>query len=543
MAVRENGAGHGDLTNSESSPDVFARPAVAQSLCTALFALDLVLRFAGSAESGPWPHVGAGMLVVVTLAAFVLPWPRLPSWTPVVLAAGDLAIIGVFRLDEVGGGSAVLMVLPGLYLGRYFGRRGVLTTAAGTVLLVGVPSLAYFGWDGPNVSRILLSVLVAIAASLAIASAVSRLERQRRVSAAIVDSVDVGLVLLDEEGVYRAMNRRHGDFMDLAYPQGHAGRAGQLGFVYSADATTDVTTADMPTAQAAQGEEFDDVRIWVGDDPLTRRALSVSARVVRDQSGGFDGAALAYKDVTDFMHALSVKDEFISSVSHELRTPLTSIHGYALLLLERDDLPAAALAQLEVVVRNTERLQRLVGDLLHTSQVDEDSVRFQRCETDLAEVVRQSVQAAEPAAREHGVRLEVRTPPRLVMRLDAQRIAQAVDNLVSNAIKYTPRGGEVTVELGIDANRAEITVRDTGVGIDAADRDRLFTRFFRSRHAEEQSIQGVGLGLNITRSIVEGHAGRIDVESEVGRGSTFRVRLPLPGTVAEGPDGPDGSQD
>ncbi|WP_193609182.1 sensor histidine kinase [Nocardioides lijunqiniae] len=534
MAVGESAGEHGGLTTAPS-PDVFARPAVAQSVCAVLFTLDLVLRFAGPAESGRWPRLGAAMLVVATVAAFALPWRRLPSWAPAVLAVLDLAIIGVFRLDAQGGGSAVLMVLPGLYLGRYYGRHGVVVTALGAAGLAGAPSLAYFGWDGPNVSRILLSVLVAIAASLAIASAVSRLERQRRVSAAIVDSVDVGLVLLDDDGVYQAMNRRHGDFMGLAYPGGHAGRAGQLGLVYSADGTTEVGADEMPTALAAQGEEFDDVRIWVGDDPLTRRALSVSARVVRDSGGRFDGAALAYKDVTDFMRALSVKDEFVSSVSHELRTPLTSIHGYTQLLLERDDLPAQARAQLEVVVRNTERLQRLVGDLLHTSQVDEDGVQFQRCEADLAEIVRQAVQAAEPAARENDVRLEVSTPPHLVLKVDAQRIAQAVDNLVSNAIKYTPRGGEVAVELGIDADRAEITVRDTGVGIDAADRDRLFTRFWRARHAEEQSIQGVGLGLNITRSIVEGHAGRIDVESEVGRGSTFRVRLPLDGAPAAGP--------
>ncbi|MDP2775675.1 MAG: ATP-binding protein, partial [Nocardioides sp.] len=105
------------------------------------------------------------------------------------------------------------------------------------------------------------------------------------------------------------------------------------------------------------------------------------------------------------------------------------------------------------------------------------------------------------------------------------------------ALKYTPAGGEVVVKVGIDANRVEIAVTDTGVGINAADRDRLFTRFFRARQASEQSIQGIGLGLNITRGIVEGHGGRIDVESEVGRGSTFRVRLPLNGSPALDPGG------
>ena len=525
--MHETVVGHSVLTSAAPAVDTFRTPWVAQSLFASLIAVDLVVRFAGGAESGPWPRVGAGLLLVVTLATFVAPWDRLPSWAPAVVAVLDIAVAGVCRLDEQGGGSGVLLVLPGLYLGRYFGRRGVVTMTVGALLLVTAPSLIYFGGLGPNLSRTLLTLAVAVLASLAMAAAVDQMEHQQRVSAAIVDSVDVGLVLLDHEGVYQSMNRRHEDFMRLAYPGGHAGRAGQLGEVFGPDGTTLLGQGDMPTHLASLGREFDDVRIWVGTDPVTRRALSVSARAVRGEQGRYAGAALAYKDVTDFMRALQVKDEFVSSVSHELRTPLTSIHGYSMLLTERDDLPDQALAHLEVVVRNTERLQRLVDDLLHTVQFDEDGLHVARVETDLSQVVRQSVQAAEPAARSHGVRLQLVTPDRLVARVDPQRIAQVVDNLLSNAVKYTPAGGSVLVEVGVDGNRVEIVVSDTGVGIDAADRDRLFTRFFRARHASEQSIQGVGLGLNITRSIVEGHGGRIEVESEVGRGSTFRVRLPL----------------
>lgn len=118
----------------------------------------------------------------------------------------------------------------------------------------------------------MLSLVVAVLASQAIASAVRRLEHQQQVSAAIVDSVDVGLVLLDEEGVYQAMNRRHEDFMRLAFPTGHAGLAGQLGAVFGPDGTTSVSQREMPTHQASLGREFDEVRIWVGTDPVTRRS-------------------------------------------------------------------------------------------------------------------------------------------------------------------------------------------------------------------------------------------------------------------------------
>jgi signal transduction histidine kinase len=322
------------------------------------------------------------------------------------------------------------------------------------------------------------------------------------------------------------MNKRHEAFMRIGYPDGHAGRAGQVGQVYAGDGVTPLAREEMPTYRASQGEEFDDCRLWIGADPLTRRAISVSARSVRDD-GVFAGAALAYKDVTEIMRALKVKDEFVASVSHELRTPLTSIVGYVDILQERPDLPADVLAQLDVVARNTDRLSRLVADLLHTAQVDDGPMHVVRSETDLGAIVRDSVQAATPAAERAGVDIDVEAPASLMVMADPQRMAQVVDNLVSNAIKYTATGGRVRVSVALDGNRVELSVADTGIGISAADRDRLFTRFFRSRQAEERSIQGVGLGLSITKTIVESHGGRIEVQSELGQGSEFRVRLPI----------------
>ena len=282
----------------------------------------------------------------------------------------------------------------------------------------------------------------------------------------------------------------------------------------------------MPSHRASRGEEFDDCRIWVGDDPRTRRALSVSARSVRDDEGRFTGAALAYNDVTDFMRALRVKDEFVASVSHELRTPLTSIRGYVDLLRERDDLPDDATHFLGVVARNAERLGRLVADLLHSAQVDVGPMHVVRTSGDLAHIVREAVSAAAPAAAVEGVTIESEVPEELLLTMDRDRMRQVADNLVSNALKYTPRGGRVSVRLRPDGERVELAVRDTGIGIDAPDRDRLFTRFFRAQQAAERNIQGVGLGLSIARSIVESHGGRIEVDSQPGEGSVFRVRIP-----------------
>ena len=521
-----------------------ARPApwAWQAVFAGALAVALLLLAAGGAFTTPrsWLGLAALMCAVTTALTLVVPWNRLPRGSVCVVPVLDIATLGVAGMDDSGWALAPLMLLPLLWCAVELRLRGAAIAAGATLLLYGLPGLFHEATRGATLAWSLLVPLGAAGLSLAFASVMDAVEverrrlataretidRQQRFADAILDTVDVGLVLLDRDGAYQTMNRRHGDFMRLAFPDGHDGYAGQLGLVYNEDGSTPLTREQMPSYRASQGEEFDDCRMWVGDDPLTWRALSVSARSVRDEQGRFAGAALAYKDVTDFMRALRVKDEFLASVSHELRTPLTSIRGYVDILLEREDLPAEQRAQLEVVARNGERLNRLVADLLHTARVEEGPMEVVRTRQDLGEIVRASVDAAAPAARAAGVELRLDAPSTLVTLVDGQRIAQAVDNLVSNAIKYTPDGGRVEVRLALDGGRVEICVADSGIGIPASDRDRLFTRFFRTRHAEQQSVQGLGLGLGIARSIVESHGGRIDVESEVGRGSVFRIRLP-----------------
>ena len=528
-----------------------ARPApwAWQCVFAAALAVGLLLLVAGGAFTTPrsWLGLAALMGAVTTLLTPLVPWTRLPRAAVCVVPVLDIATLGVAGMDVSGWALAPLAILPVLWCAVELRRRGAVLATVATLLLYGLPGLVHHE-RGASLAWSLLIPVAAAGISLAFASVLDAVEveqrrlagaqetidRQQRFADAILDTVDVGLVLLDRDGAYQTMNRRHGDFMRLAFPDGHAGYAGQLGLVYCEDGSTRLSREQMPSYRASQGEEFDDCRMWVGDDPLTWRALSVSARSVRDEQGHFAGAALAYKDVTDFMRALRVKDEFVASVSHELRTPLTSIRGYVDILLERDDLPAEQRAQLEVVARNGERLNRLVADLLHTAQADEGPMEVVRTPQDLGEIVRASVEAAAPSARAAGVELRLDAPATLVTLVDGQRIAQALDNLVSNAIKYTPRGGHVEVRLALDGGRIEICVADSGIGIRASDRDRLFTRFFRARHAEEQSVQGLGLGLGIARSIVESHGGRIDVESEVGHGSVFRIRLP-PGSEMAGP--------
>ncbi|GAW51813.1 MULTISPECIES: sensor histidine kinase [unclassified Nocardioides] len=359
-----------------------------------------------------------------------------------------------------------------------------------------------------------------------LAVAAEMLDHQRRLAEAVYDSVDVGLVLIDRSGRYETMNRRHRDFMALAFPDGHEGLAGQTGAVYGSDGVARLSREEMPTYRASQGEEFDDVRMWIGDDTITRRALSVSARTVHDQEGGFAGAALAYTDVTDFMRALDVKDEFVASVSHELRTPLTAVLGHLELLADRTDLPADMAQQVRVIERNAVRLRHLVGDLLHVAQVRDSGLQLARSAIDLRLLVQQAVEAAIPSAQAARVTLLADAADDVVAMVDGQRLRQVVDNLISNALKYSDGGGSITVSLQRTEDLLDIAVTDTGIGIDEAELDRLFTRFFRGQQAQVRMAPGAGLGLSIVQSIVQAHGGRVQVESEVGVGSRFRVLLP-----------------
>jgi PAS domain S-box-containing protein len=230
----------------------------------------------------------------------------------------------------------------------------------------------------------------------------------------------------------------------------------------------------------------------------------------------------------------SLKDEFVSLVSHELRTPLTSIRGYLELVL---DGAAGSLTDeqnrfLRVVERNADRLLGLVGDLLFVAQVDAGRLPVEFDDLDLALVAAECVDGVRPAAEAKGLELIVDAPP-LAARGDRGRLDQLLGNLVSNAVKFTPDGGRVTVRVSAEAENALIEVSDTGIGVPEAELGELFTRFFRSSTATESAIPGTGLGLVIAKAIAEAHGGQIAVESWEGVGTTFKVTLPLEPALAE----------
>jgi signal transduction histidine kinase len=226
-----------------------------------------------------------------------------------------------------------------------------------------------------------------------------------------------------------------------------------------------------------------------------------------------------------------LKDEFVSLVSHELRTPLTSIRGYVELMLA-EELNDDQRRFLGIVDRNSERLLALVSDLLFLAQIEAGKLAIELGSLDLKKVVEECVEAAAAAADSNGIELEADLEHLPKIEGDRARLHQVLDNLLSNALKFTPSGGRVDVRLRRAGDVALVEVADSGLGIPEDEQARLFERFFRSSSATANAIPGTGLGLTITKAIVERHSGRIEIESAEGAGTTVRIHLPLRAAAA-----------
>jgi signal transduction histidine kinase len=224
-----------------------------------------------------------------------------------------------------------------------------------------------------------------------------------------------------------------------------------------------------------------------------------------------------------------LKDEFVATASHELRTPLTSLSGYLEMSLD----PAEGLLSptregyLRIAQRNADRLAVLVDQLLFLARADSHPLELYRQPVDLAEILNEAAETASPAARAKNISLLVAADPAPGVLADRPQIVRVVDNLVANAVKFTPEGGSVRLTARRQGDSAVLEVTDTGLGIPPAEQSELFNRFYRGTNAVEEAIPGSGLGLAISQVIAEAHDGTIQLESTPGSGSTFRLALPL----------------
>lgn len=523
----------------------------------------------------------AGIAVVLTATALavVLTVQKVDAgWVVLVIPMADMLGLGLFRAGTGGAGSlfAGLILLPIVWIAAAPGFRYVLIVTGLTAIALVIPFLSTPPSSSSEWLRIIITPVV-FSIVAAIVNELSRVARMRTRDAealatqraeALDDNLRVVAQLQASEARYKDLLEMFRSVWNATTAQAVVGtdRDG-LVVLWNPGATALLSAEDIDTEYAVRIERFfpasaldalaQGVPATASDDPLpaglrnlcntadlgtpvdreleltringTTVPVRLTVTTRRNGAGEPIGYLFIAIDETRAIEVARMKDEFVGMISHELRTPLSSILGYIELL--RDDpqhpLTDEQLQFLGVAERNARRLLKLVGDLLFTAQVESGQFPLDPRDVDLVAVVAAAIESAAPVADAAGIELVGDLPSEPVrLRLDPVRIGQAIDNLVSNAVKFTPRGGQVTVGIGLPKDEAVVTVRDTGMGIAPDELDRLFTRFFRASSATRNAVPGVGLGLNITKAIVVAHGGTMDVSSEEGAGTEFRMVLP-----------------
>jgi PAS domain S-box-containing protein len=534
--------------------------------------------------------VGAvAVMIGALLLAVLVPWPRIDVHWSVAVPLIAMLSIGLMRIGTGGSTSSigVILLLPFVWIATEEGRRNIIIAALGIFLVLigpivvaGTPSSpadvirAFFS---PVIYAIVAAVVNEIAhrsrAQLKATRAAAaqreelleqavrtqdelvlneaRLKTANRLIQSIWNAVtEQSVIGTDLDGVIDVWNPGAEKMLGLTEKQVLGANRKVIEFHLVSELEQRLRDMDARFTTVSGMDDFSalvdtvragyaDVRDWTYVRADGKQVpVQVAATPRLDENGHRVGFIFVATDMTQAREFARLKDEFVGLISHELRTPLSSILGYLELMRDDDEAPLSQeqLQYLGVAERNAHRLLRLVGDLLFTAQVESGRFPIDITDAELRSVVGASVESATPVAATAGVELVCDVPDETVeVRGDTVRLGQAVDNLVSNALKFTPSGGRVTVSLRREGDEAVVAVTDTGIGIPAVELSQLSQRFFRASTATRNAVPGVGLGLTITKAIVTAHGGRLDIASEEGVGTSISLRLPTetPRPVAE----------
>lgn len=493
--------------------------------------------------------LGTALQALLLLLCFVIPWDRLPYPSFLIIPLLAFLPIGLMRhgAGSVITGVGLLAVFPIVWLAAS-GLYPRATLAAGflaTLAVVWVPVFVTEVAVSPATltqSFLLPFIMLAIGITIRVMTSsmmtqqavVEEKDRELQVlleaSArrelllnTLVNSVDVGLLAVDEEGRPLLTNRKLQHFYTLAAAHPDQAESEDNLLIFQNDGRSAIPESLRPSRRAAEGQVFSDYLLWWGAQP-NQRVLSTSSRLMISRTGSREGSVVTFNDVTELVAALNAKEEFVATVSHELRTPLTAIRGYVELLGSLPGLPPDAVTGLEVVSRNSDRLHKLVSDLLAAAERPSEvhPVRI-----DFSALLAQRVASARERTANPLVNFREVAHQELMVQCDPARIAQVLDNLLSNAVKYSPSGGTVTASASAADGVLECRIEDEGTGMSEEEMAGIFSKFFRTSAARNAAIPGVGLGLAISRAIVERHGGTLSAESIEGRGSALTFQLPM----------------
>jgi len=371
-------------------------------------------------------------------------------------------------------------------------------------------------WKVVGLGLGLIAALLVLAYAMAPALARSRLSRQQRDEAErVLAHLGDGVFVVDRDGVVRLWNQAAEAITGLRAAEVR-GREAEEAIPGWTTIATFVPVADRP-GEGEGPSSSETVPLDIGGRELW---LSIVAVALEDDT------VYAFRDATHDRRLENLRSQFVATISHEIRTPLASLHGAAL-TLRKHDLPAQTEDDLlEMIAEQSNRLARLVEEILVAGQLDSGSLHVVADTFEPQELVRDVV-AAERSKLGAGTTIDV-VAPAVVPNVhgDAERTSQVLHNLVDNAIKYSPSGGQIEVELAAEGDSLRFSVHDQGLGIPPGEEERIFDKFYRLDPDQRRGIGGTGLGLYICRELVRSMHGRIWVESEPGQGTTFAFELP-----------------
>ncbi|MDQ4501504.1 ATP-binding protein [Sinomonas sp. ASV322] len=485
---------------------------------------------------------GQAIAVVIFAACAVIPWRRLPSWAPLAIPLLDFVPVGLVRAAEtpVLSGLALVAVFPIMWLSGsgYRPRLVVGIGALASVVMVWTP-LLIVGSAAPHsfiaeivAPLMLITVAVVIAAMTSrgvaqqarVEELLARSETRERLLDTVLETVDVGVLVIDDQGENIFLNAKQRQLYLVALPEGRAS-ALEGDLLVFREGGEPVAADERPLARARSGATLDHEIFRLGNGP-DARMVAISAREFSDPAGAHAGIVLASSDVTEVVAAVRARDSFLASMSHEFRTPLTSLLGYAELLQEDPSLSPEARSDLQVMSRNARHLRKMVDDILAAS-VEGTTAEVPRTRLDLARLLTYAAASAAPDAEGRGIAVSVAADIELPVMGDRTGLVRVLDNLVSNALKYSESGTKVALRASRDGDWAVCTVEDQGLGIAPEDVQRVFTRFQRSTAAIRSGIPGTGLGLALAKEVAVQHGGELECASELGVGSVFTLRLPI----------------
>ena len=444
------------------------------------------------------------LLSLLALAGLLATWAAMLAfdWSGklgTIALAPWVALLG-FDIGIVGGIAAAVLAVAGWMFAMHVGNAS---------------------WDNVqlivrSLAMLMLGVLSALA-GLRLRAQQTMLRGTTTLQTALIDATLDGIVLTDADGRVLISNK---PLRRMAM---------ELGLPFEGTVPERLlAVADKVTEPDRYRERMIALALEPGAATIDEFEVAGTGRVFRGYTSPVaEGRIWTLREVTADRELDRMRDAFVATVSHELRTPLTSISGFLEMLEDEEHaLGDSGRQYLEVIRRATERLHALVEDLLLVAQIEAHRIELELAPVDLGELAHIAAESARPAAVEKKIALDVVTDGPPAVLGDAKRLSQVLDNLVSNAVKFTPDGGKVTVSVSTNGKGAKLVVADTGIGVSAEEQKQVFSRFFRASTATHRAIPGTGLGLAICHALVEQHGGSIEFRSREGEGTEVVVTLP-----------------